>query len=140
MAVIMPEDLIIRASTVEHELKHAFVNTPQRLVRMQINDHTTSFAVSFQKDEIFLRQLFCDCLFSNGLKYHKNDKGILLSENKHIASFLNSLYSAAKDLRNQLILMENRSEPLLASSSAFFADNKPQSGVHLRVQAGLGSN
>ena len=122
MAVVMPEDLIIRASTVEHEVKHAFVNTPPRLVRMQMDDHTVSFSVSFQKYEIFLRQLFCDCLFSNALKYHKDDKGIFLSESKYIASFLNSLYTAAKDLKNQMIAMEARSKTVFTSSSAFFSD------------------
>lgn len=137
MAVIVLEDLLIRASTVEHELKHAFVKTLPRLVRMQMDGYSVSFEVSFQKYEVFLKQLFCDCLFSNALKYHKDEKGVLLHEKKYIASFLNSLYTAAKEFKDQMILMENRSESVLVSSSSFFSAS-PQSGEHLSEQLGLG--
>lgn len=121
---VMPEDNIIRASAVEHELKSAFISTPSRLVRMNMDDKakTLSFVISFQKDEVFLKKIFCDCLFSHGLKYVKADQGILLSENKYFTSFLNGLSATAKDFENQIVAMKERSlKTLSGNTNGFFS-------------------
>ena len=136
---VMSNDLIIRTSVVEHELKSAFVNTSPRLVRMQMDEQSISFGISFQKEEVFLKQLFCDCLYSNGLKYSKDDKGIVLHEDKHFASFLNSMHITAKDFKNQMLTMGERSINSLGSNvNAFFAQSSVAPKQEVTVQPGMG--
>ena len=129
---VQQADPVIRASIVEFALKNAFINTPntpKRQISADINDNFASFTVFFQRDEVFLRELFCGHLFSNGVKFHKDESGIHFKADKNLASFLNAVFLAVKDFNNQMVAMESRPKTVFAISSTFFSGNKPQTAT-----------
>ncbi len=110
-------DYVIRAAHVDYALKNALVNMPSRLVRMQMDEKSISFTVSFREDELFLKRLFCACLSDHQVEYTQEVQSIKIQQPN--ALFLNKLYNAVEDFRGRI---SNRVEHTLAAPSAFFSN------------------
>jgi hypothetical protein len=123
--------LLIHASTIEHVLKNAFIHAPPRLIRMQMDQASIGFTVSFAKDEIFLKQLFSDALFASGIKYeqikdqHRNIAITCKVDDHHNkVEFLETLETTIKEFAQKITCHKNVSAPALsANRNLFFGKN-----------------
>lgn len=126
---VQNEDILNKTMVVDHLLKSAFHSVQSlRRVHMTYNGESISATVSFGSGEIFLKQQFCDYLFSNGVSYQKDKEGnITLQEHKYFSSFLNALYTATKEFKSELEAMSQSIQQKLSSNSnAFFGNIKTE--------------